>query len=98
MTPIDYIRVDADILRLQIGDKAKLLLGLVKRFNDKGLMMSNSELADLLNCSGDNIRRLLKEIGKYIRIENPQSRYRKIFYSNANARVEAELLEPTGPT
>lgn len=94
MTPIDYIRIDVEILSLKISDKAKLLLGLIKRFSNKSLMMSNSEIGALLNCSGDNIRRLLKETEKFTRIENPQSRYRKIFYSNPNAGVEPDLLEP----
>ena len=79
MTPIDYIRIDAEILRLKKSDKAKLLLGLVKRFNNKGLTMSNPELGKLLNCSGEHIR-----------IKNPRSRYRRIFYSNPDARVETE--------
>ena len=109
MTPIDYIRVDADILSLQICDKAKLLLGLIKRFNNKGLMMSNTELGKLLNCSGDNIKKLLGEIKDSIRIENRQSKYRKIFYSGINypvkdgysvkcAQVEASTGENKPPT
>lgn len=36
MTPVDYIRIDADILSLQVCDKAKMLLGLVKSFNHNG--------------------------------------------------------------
>ncbi len=92
MTPIDYIRVDAEILRLKKSDKAKLLLGLIKSFNNKGLMMSNPELGQLLNCSGGTIKRALKEIEENIRIENAQSKYRKIFYSHINEPVETKVL------
>ena len=92
MTPVDYIRVDAEILRLQVCDKAKFLLGLIKSFNNKGLMMSNPELGKLLNCSSNSIKRALKEIEENIRIENAQSKYRKIFYSRINEPVETKAL------
>ena len=94
MTPIDYIRIDAEILNLQVCDKAKFLLGLVKSFNNKGLMISNQALAKLLCCSENNIVKLLQIIRPYIRIENPKSRYRKIFYTIPNYRVETELHNP----
>lgn len=91
MTPIDYIRIDAEILQLDISDKGKFLLGLVKRFKH-GLRMSNSDLAELLKCSPDNIPRILREVNEYVRIENPQSRYRTMFYSGANDGVDSRLL------
>ena len=92
MTPIDYIRIDAEILRLKISDKGKFLLGLVKRFNSTGLKMSNQDLAELLGCSTDNIVKVLREINSYIRIENAQSRYRKVFYSGENGEVETDAI------
>jgi hypothetical protein len=92
MTPIDYIVICAEILVLHISDKAKMLLGLIKRFGNKGLMMSNSDLAKLLCCSRDHVGKLLKEISLYITIENPQSRYRKIFYSGLYDGVDSDLL------
>lgn len=102
MTPIDYIRIDAEILQLPKSDKAHKLLGLVKGFNSNGLMISNSELGKILQCSEDNVSRLLREIKEYVRIKNPQSRYRKIFYSGVNAEVgqnnsgtKAEVKEST---
>jgi hypothetical protein len=88
MAPIDYIRIDADVLRLEVSDKAKMLLGMIKSFNCNGLTMSNPELAKLLNCSCGSIKRALREIEQYIRIENAQSRYRKIFYWRKNEPVE----------
>ncbi len=82
MTPIEYIRIDADILQRQdLSDKAKMLLGLIKSFNSSGLMMSNSDLANVICCSEDYIGKLLGELKAYITVKNPQSRYRKIFYS-----------------
>jgi len=96
VTPIDYIRVDADILRLRISDKGKLLLGLIKNFNGKALMMSNGDIAELLGCSQDHVVRLMKEINQYTQIENSQSRYRRIFYSGINNGVDDELLRQNG--
>jgi hypothetical protein len=88
MAPIDYIRIDADILRLEVSDKAKMLLGMIKNFNCNGLTMSNHQLAQLLNCSCGSIKRALREIEQYTRIENAQSKYRKIFYWRKNEPVE----------
>jgi len=94
MSPkIEYIRIDADILLNPfISLRAKVLLSLVKSFSDRGLMLSNQELAKILCCSEDRITKLLVEIKAYIQIVNPGSRYRKIFYSVENSGVETELL------
>lgn len=92
MSPLDYIRIDVEILSLKISDKAKLLLGLVKRFNRKGLIMSNSEIAELLNASPKHVTRLPSELHNHIQIKSPQSRYRKIFYCRNNAEVETNPL------
>jgi len=81
MDNIQYIRVDIDILRLPIKDKSKLLLGLIKSFNSKGLIISNPKLGELIGCSEDYVSKLLKDLDKYITIINPKSRYRRIIYS-----------------
>ena len=58
--------------------------------------MSNSDIAELLQCSSDHVTKLLNEISEYIQIKNPQTRYRKIFYSGENNGVDSELLRPNG--
>jgi len=90
---IAYITIASRILRLPLSDKAKMLLGLVYSFNSNGLMMSNKELGDLLCCSPDNIGKLIKEIGDSIRVENGQSRYRKIFYSGEKSGVDTSYSD-----
>ncbi len=98
MTPVDYIRIDSEVLKLEISDKGKMLLGLIKRYSNNGdcLKMSNPELAKVLCCSENHIVKLLREISKFIIIENQQSRYRRIFYSIQNDGVDSRLLNPEG--
>ncbi len=93
MTPVDYIHIDLKTMRLKLSDKGKMLHALIKSFNSHGLTMSNAQLSELLCCNQDNICRLLRENKPYIRIENPQSRYRKIFYSGENDEVKIDLLQ-----
>ena len=40
MAKISYIRIDAEILSLDLSCSAKMILGLIKRFGDKGLKAS----------------------------------------------------------
>ena len=96
MGALEYIRIDRDILEMNFCDKAKMLLGLVRSFDSRGLLMTNAELGNLLSCSSDHIGRLLQEIGSFIQIENARSRYRKIFYSGKNAGVDGDLLRQEG--
>jgi hypothetical protein len=91
--PIEYIKIPATILcRTDLPNTAKMLLGLIAGFGSKGLMLSNPQLAKVLCCCEDYIGKLLNELKEFIRIENPQSRYRKIFYSVENKEVETTLL------
>jgi hypothetical protein len=92
LTPIDFVRVDADILlRLDLSSTEKLTLGLIKNFNSKGLMMSNASIGELIGTVGDSVTRIIKtlKLKNLIKIKNPQSRYRKIFYSGADADIES---------
>jgi hypothetical protein len=94
---VSYIRIDADILmREDLSDKAKLLLGLVRSFNSHGLMMSNPELGKLLCAHPNHITRLLDEVRPFVRIENPQSQYRRVFYLNAGVEVHASPVQRPG--
>jgi hypothetical protein len=86
---LDYIpKIDGWILKLpKISDKAKMLLALIIKFDSSGMMTSNEKVANLLNCTSDYVGKLIKEISPFIKVENPQSRYRKIFYSGENNGV-----------
>jgi len=59
------------------------------------LTMTNSRIARLLGTSPNHVTKLLSEIRPYIRIENPQSKYRRI-YSVENDGVSSNLLNPNG--
>lgn len=81
MSGITFIKIPVEILRLNISDKAKMLMGLICGFNaKKGLMMSNEDIGAVLGCSGDYVTKLLAELKEFVEVKNPQSRYRKIFY------------------
>jgi hypothetical protein len=73
-----------------------MLLGLIAGFNPKALMMSNPQLANVLCTSPNHITKLLTELREFIRIEHPQSRYRKIYYSIQTDGVERNPVNPTG--
>lgn len=90
MSPIVYIGMDRDILvRTDLSDKAKMLLGLVRGMNAKGLTVANDELAEVLCIHENSVSRLLTDLGRknLVKIENPQSRFRRV-YSNASVTVE----------
>jgi hypothetical protein len=91
---IKYIRIEAATLkRKDLSDKAKLLLGLIQSFGDKGLRIGNPRLAELLNCTENNISKILKELNADIKIVNAQSRFRRI-YSIENYNVSGFILNP----
>lgn len=93
MSPkIEYIKVQSEVLLNPfLSDKAKMLLGLIQGFGGKGLLMSNQQIGEVLCAHEKHIPRLLKELEKYVRIENARSRYRKI-YSNSDVTVKGNLL------
>lgn len=99
--PIGFIRIDRDILiRHDLSDKAKMLFGLARSMNAKGLKLSNPELAEILCAHEKSVSRLIADLQDkgLIRIENPKSRYRRI-YGNTGATVETDstvtLVRPT---
>lgn len=95
--PIEYIKIPASILgRTDLSNTAKMLLGLIEGFGSNGLMLSNPQLARVFHTHPNHITRLLIEIKNYIRTENPQSRYRKIFYLNNNDEVQTDTLKQNG--
>jgi hypothetical protein len=90
---IEYITIPVGILQLPISDKQKMLLGLICAFGDRGLMMSNSELGKLLSIHFNTVGVLIGQLKakNLIRINNNQSKYRKIYF-NENSGVESNLL------
>ncbi len=91
MAAIEFITIPSDILgRADLSDKAKMLAGLIKSFNGKGLFMGNDELGRSICASADHISKLLGvlKLKGLVEIQNGQSRFRKIFYSGQNAGVQ----------
>jgi len=78
--------------RKDISSTGKLLLGLIIGCNSQGLHISNEDIAELLGVKPDTVTTILRELKNkgLIQIENPQSRYRKIFYSGKNSEVEPQ--------
>ena len=98
MTPVEYIIIKADILgRKDIQLSRKVLLGLIAECNSQGLHISNDAISELLGVKPDTVTKILRDLlGKgLIEIRNPQSRYRKIFYSGSTSRVEAPENDST---
>lgn len=93
MTPLDYIRIDADVLGLNLSSTEKLILGAVKSLDGKGMMLSNDELARLLNSKPDTVSKAIGrlESKKLIHSENRQSRYRRIYFGK-ESEVESGTL------
>ena len=92
MTPIDYIRVDADILlRQDLSSTEKLVLGLIKNFNSKGLRLSNGEIGRHIGSKPDTVTGIIRSLKDkhLIEIKNGQSRYRGIFYSALKSGVKS---------
>lgn len=86
---LDYIKIPMEILKLDLSDKAKMLLGLVCSYSNNGLYMSNENLAELFGCHFTTISRAITELLErgLIEIKGNQSRWRKIYISN-NAKVK----------
>ena len=82
MNPLDYIRIDSDILQLDLPSTDKIILGAVKSFNGRGLMLSNEALAKMLNSKPNTIAKSIGRLKakKLIHIEKEQSRYRLIYW------------------
>jgi DNA-binding MarR family transcriptional regulator len=91
---LDFITIPTAILKLRdLNLREKLLLALVVSFNSKGLRAGNEELSVLLDVWPSRVSRLLKSLEEkgYVRIENPQSRYR-VVHLLQSAQVEDVLL------
>jgi DNA-binding MarR family transcriptional regulator len=91
---LDYITIPIAVLTLSdLNIRQKLLLALVICFNDKGLRLSNKELAGFLDVWPSRVSKLLKDMESknYIRVDNHQSRYR-IIYLLQSAKVDELLL------
>lgn len=87
--PIDYVRIDNEILtRKDLSSTEKIVLGLIKNFNAKGLRLPNSEIAKLVGTKPKTVTIILSRLQDkgWIRIENSQSKYRQVYF-----RTESEV-------
>lgn len=95
MTPIGFVCIERAILiRTDLTDKAKVLLGLVSSMNSQGLIVGNGELAKILCIHENSVSRLLADLQRkdLVRIENPKSRFRRV-YSNTSVRVDDDSTQ-----
>lgn len=92
-TPLDYIRIDADILGMNLSSTEKLILGAIKNLNGRGLMLSNAELARLMNSKPDTVSKAIGRLESkgLIHFDNRQSKYRRIYFGK-NSEVEGGAL------
>jgi DNA-binding MarR family transcriptional regulator len=91
---LNYLYIPVGIMKLpDLNLREKLLLALVVSFNNKGLRAGNKELSVLLDVWPSRVSRLLKSLEQkgYVKIENPQSRYR-VVHLLQSAQVEDILL------
>jgi len=91
---LSYLHIPVAVLKLaDLNIREKLLLGLVIAFGNGGLRVNNQELSVLLDIWPSRVSRLLKSLEQkgYVKIENPQSRYR-VVHLLQSARVESILL------
>jgi len=100
VSPLNYVKISSDILqRPDLKPNEKILLGLVAGCNARGLHICNQAIADLLGIKPDTVTKLLMSMldKGLIRIKNPQSRYRQIFYSGHLSRVESDSTQDIYP-
>jgi hypothetical protein len=79
---LNFLHIPVAVLKLPgLNLRQKLLLGLVISFDDKGLRMSNEELGEILDIWPSRVSKLFKDMESkgYVRIDNKQSQYRKIY-------------------
>jgi DNA-binding Lrp family transcriptional regulator len=92
--PIDFVHIDSDILQRQdLNCTEKMITGLVKSFNGKGLRLSNDKIATLLGIRADSVSRILTGLVRknIISMTGAQSKYRKIYFGE-NAKVKDGVL------
>jgi len=97
MTPIDYIKIDSDILKRQdLSNTEKMILGLIKNFNSKSLTMSNVTIGQLVGARPDTVSKIISKLQsqKDIKIQNAQSKYRRIYFGE-NSKVEERKTDST---
>ncbi len=77
-----------------LSNTERLLLGLIMSFDAKGLMLSNQKLAKIFHKHPAHISGVISKLTRlgYVRVENAQSRYRKIYFQE-NLKVESPLLK-----
>jgi len=91
---IDFVTIPTWVLQdPNLCDKQKMLLGLIIGFNSKGFRMGNNEVGEILMLNPKTVSNLMSDLKSkgYIKIDNPQSRYRKIYF-HKNIEVETTTL------
>ena len=90
---IEYVRVPVSILQIEeINTNQKIILALVSSLR-QGLKLTNDKIAAILRLSPSRVSCLISELQRkeYVRIVNPQSKYRKVYLAE-NSKVTALAL------
>jgi len=90
---IDYVRLPIAILQIdEINTNQKIILALVASLR-QGLKLTNDKIADILRLSTSRVSCLISELQRkgYVRIVNPQSKYRTVYLAE-NSKVTALAL------
>jgi hypothetical protein len=98
---IDYIRFPIAIIQdPRLSWTQRAILSLVMAFGKKGCSMSNPALAELLHIESTWVSKLLAELEslKLVRIVNPQSKYRRIYFGEKPKVNTDSTLEKNTPT
>ena len=91
---LNFIIIPTAVLRIKnLNIRQKVLLAMVISFNEQGLTMGNERIGELLGIWPCRVSGLLKDmqLKNYVQVDNPQSRYRRIYLSKS-AKVDELLL------
>lgn len=93
---LQFVMIPSELFQLGITSKAELsILALVVTFGDKGLIMSNADLAKVFNVKRDGIIRVIQRLKRkgYIINAGADDFHRKLVVNSSCAAI-MEVLQP----
>lgn len=98
---IEFLKIPIQVLQdTRLSNTQKMLLGLIVGFGKRGCSMGNPALAELLHIETTWVSKLLAELESLglVRIVNPQSKYRRIYFGEKPKVNDDSTLEKNTPT
>jgi hypothetical protein len=99
MSGITYITIPVELFAdKSLCDTQRHILGLAISFDEKGVRLSNQQLAGLFNKNPKYIGDLIVDLARkdFIKIENGQSKYRVFYFQGKLEVKDGELPEKPG--